>query len=69
MDFAPRPQGAARRLFQGTIVTDEVRRLADGQRPDGGWTVAFESASPAATLEWRAYTTVQAVAVLLGHES
>ena len=69
LDFAPRPGGAGRRLFHDTIVADEVRRLRDGQRPDGGWTVAFESASPAATLEWRAYATVQAVTLLIEHES
>lgn len=68
LDFAPRP-GAARRLFHDTLITDELRRLSNGQRPDGGWTVEFKSASPAATLEWRAYATVHAVALLRQHDS
>ncbi len=62
LDFAPRP-GAARRLFTDEQVASELRRLGEEQRPDGGWTVEFVSVSPAATLEWRAYTTVAAVAL------
>ncbi|MGH8928072.1 MAG: hypothetical protein ACRDWH_06955, partial [Acidimicrobiia bacterium] len=68
LDFAPRPGGAARRLFADAIIAEELRRLAQGQRPDGGWTVDFVPASPAATLEWRAYATVRAIALLNAHE-
>jgi hypothetical protein len=64
LDLAPWPDGPARRLFPDDLVAGELRRLADGQEPDGGWTVDFESASPAATLEWRAYATVAAVGIL-----
>ena len=62
LDFAPRPTGAARRLFDAGLIAQELQRLAEGQRSDGGWTVDFVSSSPAATLEWRAYATVDAVA-------
>jgi hypothetical protein len=68
LDIAPRPAGAARRLFPDDLIAAELRRLAAKQRPDGGWTVEFTSASPAATLEWRAYATVQAVALLRDHD-
>lgn len=67
LDFAPRPAGAARRLFADDLVIEELRRLREGQRSDGGWTVEFASSSPAAALEWRAYATVQAVALLRAH--
>ncbi len=63
LDFAARP-GAARRLFPDELIASELRRLSAEQRADGGWTVEFVSVSPAAALEWRAYVTVAAVALL-----
>lgn len=54
----------ARKLFADDIVAAELARLAAEQQPDGGWTVGFESSSPAAALEWRGYFTVAAVALL-----
>jgi hypothetical protein len=64
LDFAPLPGGPARSLFGRETVDAELQRLADAQLPDGGWSVDFESYSPAATLEWRGYRTVQALLVL-----
>jgi hypothetical protein len=66
LDLAPRADGAARQLFADGIVAADLDRLAREQQPDGGWVVDFESASPAAALEWRGYATVAAVAVLQG---
>jgi len=67
LDLAPRAGGPARRLFSEDVVDAELRRLAGEQQDDGGWTVDFVSASPAGTLEWRAYATVQALQVLGGY--
>jgi hypothetical protein len=64
LDFAPRAGGAARRLFGADVIAADLERLARRQQPDGGWTVDFASASPAAALEWRGYATVAAVAIL-----
>jgi hypothetical protein len=64
LDFAPFPGGTARSLFAPGVVEAELERLADAQQPDGGWPVDFDSYSPAATLEWRGYRTVQALVVL-----
>jgi hypothetical protein len=64
LDLARRPGGPARRLFPEDVVAAELDRLAARQQPDGGWTVDFESSSPAATLEWRGYATVAAVVAL-----
>jgi hypothetical protein len=64
LDLAPRADGPARRLFAADIVAAELDRLAAAQQPDGGWTVDFESSSPAAALEWRGYATVAAVTTL-----
>lgn len=64
LDFAPGPNGPARRLFAPELIAAELTRLADQQRPDGGWEVDFASYSPAAALEWRGHATVRAVSIL-----
>jgi len=64
LDFAPFAGGPARTLFSDDVVGRELERLADGQQPDGGWTVDFASYSPAATLEWRGARTVGALVIL-----
>jgi hypothetical protein len=64
LDFAPLPGGPARTLFGRETVDAELHRLADAQLPDGGWSVDFDSYSPAATLEWRGYRTVEALLLL-----
>jgi hypothetical protein len=64
LDFAPLPGGPARSLFDAGVVEAQLQRLADGQQPDGGWSVDFGSFSPAATLEWRGHRTVHALMLL-----
>lgn len=64
LDFAPFPGGPARALFGPAVVAAELDRLAGGQQPDGGWSVDFDSYSPAASLEWRGHRTVQALSLL-----
>jgi hypothetical protein len=64
LDFAPWPGGPARALLAPAVVEAELERLASAQQPDGGWRVDFDSYSPAATLEWRGYRTVQALGLL-----
>jgi hypothetical protein len=64
LDFAPYPDRPVRRLFSPETVADDLQRLAGAQQDDGGWTVDFQSYSPAATLEWRGYMTVRAVSIL-----
>jgi len=63
LDFAPLP-GPARSLLSSEAVAADLERLAGGQEDDGGWTVDFASYSPAASLEWRGYATVRALALL-----
>ncbi len=64
LDFAPLPGGPARELFTPAVVEAELDRLAAGQQADGGWTVDFDSWSPAAALEWRGHRTVNALVLL-----
>ncbi|MBB3049618.1 hypothetical protein FHS23_000613 [Prauserella isguenensis] len=67
LDLAPRPGRPVRKLVSETAVATDLDRVAHGQRADGGWTVDFDSYSPAAALEWRGYTTVGNTAILLRH--
>ncbi|QXC61148.1 hypothetical protein KSP35_23030 [Aquihabitans sp. G128] len=65
IELAPRPGAPSRSLYSAATIDAELDRLVDEQRPDGGWTVAFRTNSPAAALEWRGFATVGAVAKLL----
>ncbi|MGZ4806932.1 MAG: hypothetical protein ACXV5U_11155 [Ilumatobacteraceae bacterium] len=67
LDVSPDPTSASRAFISPTVIEADLRRLAGLQRPDGGWTVDFASASPVAALEWRGYATVNAVRVILAH--
>jgi hypothetical protein len=64
LDFAPVPGRPARQLFPAEMIGAELERLANGQHDDGGWSVDFDSYSPAATLEWRGHKTVSAISIL-----
>ncbi|HWM14637.1 MAG TPA: hypothetical protein VNO56_09160, partial [Gaiellaceae bacterium] len=64
LDLAPEPGRPARTLLDESAVAADLERLAAGQGEDGGWSVDFQSYSPAAALEWRGYATVRALAVL-----
>jgi hypothetical protein len=64
LDIAPDPGSSARTLLEGAAVAADLERLVGEQREDGGWTVDFQSYSPAAALEWRGYATVRALSVL-----
>jgi hypothetical protein len=64
IDLAPEPGRPARSLLDEAAVAADLDRLAAEQDEDGGWSVDFQSYSPAAALEWRGYATVRALSVL-----
>jgi hypothetical protein len=68
LDFSPLPGRPSRSMLSTAAVDADVDRLASGQQPDGGWTVDYDTASPAAALEWRGYATVRAVSTLLAND-
>jgi hypothetical protein len=67
LDLAPEPDRPARTLLDEGAVAADLERLAREQEEDGGWSVDFQSYSPAAALEWRGYATVRALSVLRRH--
>jgi hypothetical protein len=64
LDVAPDPGRRSRALLDPDAVAADLRRLADGQQEDGGWTVDYLPISPAGSLAWRGYATVKAIATL-----
>ena len=64
LDLAPDQGRPAWTLLDEATITADLERLAGEQEEDGGWTVDFQSYSPAAALEWRGYATVRALTVL-----
>ncbi|MFC3455864.1 hypothetical protein [Amycolatopsis speibonae] len=69
LDFAPRPDGPARKLFRPEVVEADLRRVAGGQHEDGGWRVDYTSYSPAAALEWNGLFTVGTLGLLRNNGS
>ncbi len=64
LDLAPEPGRPARVLLDDAVIAADLERLARGQDEDGGWSVDFQTYSPAAALEWRGYATVRALSIL-----
>jgi hypothetical protein len=66
LDLAPEAGRPAQTIVNESAVAADLERLAREQEDDGGWSVDFQSYSPAAALEWRGYATVGALSVLRG---
>jgi hypothetical protein len=64
LDVAPDPARPTRAILDDATIAADLDRLAREQREDGGWSVDFQSYSPAAALEWRGYATVRALSIL-----
>jgi len=64
LDLAPDPGRPSRTILDESAIAADLERLATEQDEDGGWSVDFQSYSPAAALEWRGYATVRALCVL-----
>src|SRR6201999_2152111 len=64
LDFAPRPESMARRLFDPALAEAHLDHLAGGKRDDGGWMFNWPSWSPAAEADWRGFLTWDALRVL-----
>jgi hypothetical protein len=64
LNFAPRPQSLARRLFSDAVIKVHLNALASGRQEDGGWQFNWLAWNPAATLEWRGIVTIDALVTL-----
>ena len=64
LNFAPRPQSLARRLFSDEVIEAHLDALASAQQADGGWQFNWLAWNPAAALEWRGIVTIEALVTL-----
>jgi hypothetical protein len=64
LEFAPRPEALARRLFDDATIERHLDALAARQGEDGGWPISWEPPGPGAVYEWRAFVTIQSLSVL-----
>lgn len=64
LEVAPFPGDPLRTILPVEAVEAALDALGERQRPDGGWDVNFDPISSAATAEWRAWATLQALLVL-----
>ena len=64
LNFAPRPQSLARRLFSDEVIETHLDALASAQQEDGGWQFNWLAWNPASALEWRGVVTTEAMVTL-----
>ncbi len=64
LNFAPRPQSLARRLFSNEVIETHLDALASAQQEDGGWQFNWLAWNPATALEWRGVVTIEALTTL-----
>jgi len=64
LNFTPRPQSLARRLFSDGVIEAHLDALASAQQEDGGWQFNWLAWNPAAALEWRGIVTIEALVTL-----
>ncbi len=69
LDWAPAPTSYLRRLFDDATISAHLDALAARQLEDGSWPITWAPISPAVDLEWRGWTTVEALHTLRSHES
>jgi hypothetical protein len=67
LEYAPRPDRLARRLFDDATIERHLDALEAKQQDDGGWPITWEPPSPAAAHEWRGYVTVRSLDVLAAY--
>ena len=64
LQFAPSPGMSTRSWFDDALIDQHLDLLAGQQQSDGGWPIAWESASAASNLEWRGIVTLKALTTL-----
>ena len=67
LEFAPTPTSFARPWFSDEVIEINLDHLEREQQADGGWPIAWQPPSTAATCDWRGIVTVQALEVLAAY--
>ncbi len=64
LDWAPRADSWARRLFTDDQLAPHLEALAARQEADGGWPISWDPISAGVRLEWRGWVTILALRTL-----
>lgn len=64
LDFAPRPDGFGRRLFDDAVIDEHLDELVDAQQEDGGWKVNFLIWTPITGHDWNGFFTLERLKTL-----
>ena len=64
LDWAPRADSWARRLFPDDLLAGHLKALAARQQADGGWPISWDPISEGVRIEWRGWVTIQALRTL-----
>ena len=64
LDYAPRQDSLARRLFDDATIELHLDALESRQQDDGGWPITWEPPSTAAVSEWRGFHTLRVLTIL-----
>jgi hypothetical protein len=64
LDFARRPDGLARALFDDEVIDRHLDALVARQESDGGWPINFLVWTPVTGLEWRSWQTIDVLKML-----
>ena len=67
IEFAPRPGGFGRRLFDDDVFDRHLDLLVAAQADDGGWGINWEAWAPVTVPEWRGHVTVDRLKLLRAH--
>lgn len=64
LEFAPRPDGIARKLFSDEVIAANLDFLQAQQQADGGWPIVWPTVSAANEYEYRGVVTLGALKTL-----
>lgn len=64
LDAAPTPDSVARDWFDDATIDAHLDAMLEARRDDGGWTVPWDTWTPAVEPEWRGIVTVERLRVL-----
>lgn len=69
LDWSPTPGSYLRRLFDDATISAHLDALAARQLEDGSWPITWDPISPAVGIEWRGWTTIEALHTLRSFEA
>lgn len=67
LDWVTEPDSYCAKFVDAETLALHLDAMVAGQQPDGGWPISWEALSPAATMEWRGWATVNRLTTLKAH--